>query len=231
MHHYTYLITFPDGMKYVGVHSTVIRPDLDTRYLGSGRGLPERTPDSCVKTVLGTYPTRQEALTAEVDYILTHNCCESDNYYNIRKSSYDLHGKTKETVPGIARAAEKLRGRVNGPMASHAANHLTGERRTPAQKDGAMRMRKAITGTKNPDKAHKGIDNSGFAPWYYITPEGVYTEIHTTTKQDFAVSIGVPVSQIYNRFLPYIQHQEGKQGKWKHWTFGNLPKPMSTGTD
>ena len=39
-YHYTYLLEFSNGMKYIGCHSTNIKPDLDFNYLGSGRALP-----------------------------------------------------------------------------------------------------------------------------------------------------------------------------------------------
>ena len=41
MYHYAYLLTFPDGMKYVGARSIHFQPELDVTYLGSGKALPK----------------------------------------------------------------------------------------------------------------------------------------------------------------------------------------------
>lgn len=223
MYHYVYLIEFNDGMKYVGVHSTNIKPELDTRYLGSGRALPERSPETCNKRILGIYPDRASAIQAEKDYIISNNCCESDEFYNIRIGSFDLHGFTKKTSKGIAAAAEKLSGRIVGKMAKEAANHLKGEQRTPAQKAGAISMREKLTGLKNPKKAHKGIENSAFVPWYYITPQGEYYEVRNETKKDFAIRHDKHPNSVLNRCRNDSEHLKAKWGQWKGWTFGNLP--------
>lgn len=223
MYHYTYLLEFADGMKYVGVHSTHIPPELDTRYLGSGRALPPRNPKTCKKRVLATYPTREEAIEAELHYITSNQCCESDKYYNLRKTSTDLHGRTKETCAGIATTAEKLRGRKIGKMSKYAANHLKGEERTPAQKAGAKAMRKALTGKSNPATGHHGISNSGFTSWYSIDPDGNYEEHKTETKQEFAMRHGRDPQSVVNRCRPQAEHVRAIKGKWKGWLFGNLP--------
>lgn len=222
MYHYTYLLEFQDGMKYIGAHSTPISPELDVRYLGSGRRLPARSLDTCIKTILATYPNRAEALAAELDYINQFDCCASEAYYNVRKVTTDLHGRTVDTHEGVARMAEKLRGRKAGPMPIHAATRLTGEDRTQAQKAGAQRMRQALTGTKNPAKGRKGITNGGFAPWYYITPQGVYTEVRDETKQQFALRHQQDPQSVVNRCRKGVAHVKAIKGKWKGWVFGDL---------
>jgi len=222
MYHYNYLLEFSDGMKYVGAHSTHISPELDTRYLGSGRRLPERSLMTCTKTILGIFPTRVEAMAAEVAYIDQNDCCKSEHYYNIRRSTTDLHGRTKFTHIGIANTAQKLRGRVVGSLSLNAANHLKGDDRTPAQQAGAKRMQQALTGTTNPDKGHKGITNSGFVPWYYVTPDGTYTEVHVETKQQFAKRYQRDPQSVVNRCRKGAEHVRAIKGKWKGWVFGNL---------
>jgi len=224
MYHYTYLLEFDDGMKYVGVHSTHIKPHLDARYLGSGRMLPPRDPGSCTKTILGIHPDRCSALEAEKAYIIAHDCCNSATFYNLRVSTFDLHGRTKEDTPGIAEAAEKLRGRkwVAPPTS---AVRLKGDARTPAQKDGQARMRKALTGRKDPKKAHKGTKNSGFRPWYYITPEGEYVEVHDRTKAEVAPELGLTRRQLTHGFHHSNMHKRAKTLPRKGYTFGDLPRP------
>lgn len=224
MYHYTYLLEFDDGMKYVGVHSTTVQPHLDTRYLGSGRKLPPRDSSSCTKHILGTYPDRASAVAAEVDYIDAHDCCASPEYYNVRRATFDLHGRTKDDTPGIAQTAMKLRGRTHNRDSSSCI-YLTGDDRTPAQKVGQERMRAALTGQKNPAKGRPGVKNNGFRPWYYITPEGEYVEVHDRTKAEVAPELGMTPRQIAHGFHHSNMHKRAKTLPRKGYVFGNLPRP------
>lgn len=224
MNHYTYLLEFPNGMKYVGVRSTHLEPVLDTCYLGSGRALPERSPSSCTKTILEQFPTREQAVQAEYEYLVKHGCCESDEYYNVRLKNYDKHGLTAADCPGIARSGTFHKGR-KWNMSLDSANLLRGDSRTPAQKAGAIKMRQALTGVKNPKKGLPGIVNNGFIPWYYISPTREYVEVYDQTKEDLAASLGFTRRQLIHGFHHSNIHQKARTLPRKGWTFGNLPRP------
>jgi len=212
-------------MKYIGCRSTKLGPTLDACYLGSGKALPERTIKSCIKTVLAEFPTREEAIQAEIDYIKDNDCVNSPDYYNLRLATYDRHGtegtpvntgRTKETHEYIVSANEKRK-------------QYVGEYRTPAQKAADNRARGVSTGP-NPAKGKIGINNSGFNPWYLIDPKGNYLEI-MIPKQDYAEKLGVTPRQLGHRFHHTNMHKPAKQGPLKGWTFGNLPRPTNTGAD
>lgn len=228
MYHYTYLLEFTDGMKYVGVHSTSIEPHLDSRYMGSGSALPERDSSNCHKRILGTYPDRVSALAAERDLITSRNCCASPDYYNIRVQTFDRFGRTKLTHSDAASSSLKLTGRTYVPLPSSAI-WLRGDDRTPAQKAGQVSMRKALTGVKNPDKGRSSVENSGFHPWYYETPQGVYVEVHDRTKAEVASELGLTSRQIAHGFHYSNMHKRAKTLPRKGYVFGNLPRPNDTG--
>ena len=205
-------------MKYVGAHSTVITPENDAMYLGSGIDLPERTYKTCHKEILATYPTRDSLMEAEIKYIKTCSCVKSPLYYNKRLKTFDRHGtkgsptnvgKTKDNCQYIADASVKRK-------------QYFGNNRTPAQLASDARMRGKSTGP-NPLKASgKGIKNKAFAPWYFIDSKGMYTEVHNICKKDYAELLGITPRQMEHRFHHTNQHKQAKGLPLKGYTFGNL---------
>lgn len=228
MYHYTYLLTFTDGMLYIGVHSTHLKPELDTRYRGSGSELPKyREEDVCRKEILATYDTREDAVNAEIQYILDNNCIESDIYYNRRLRTYDKHGQTVETHENIRQMQSKLAGRSKEthPYLLQIAEKLRkykGDNRTPAQKAADVKLSETNKGIPNPLKAHKGTKNQAFTPWYFIDDLGNRTEVYDVTKKDYAPLLGLTPRQMEHRFHYTNIDKPKKNGILKGWVFGNL---------
>lgn len=222
MYHYVYLLEFNNGMKYVGLHSTVIKPELDTCYLGSGKALPYRTPDTCKKTILKQFESRLQAYEYEANLIQEWDCVASPNFYNLRYKTHDKYGSV------LSDEHKKLISNTHkGRKRTEYGKKYSGAGRTPAQKDGDRRAGEKIRGTKNPAKGIPGIFNNGFIPWYYITPQGDYHEMYEITKQDFAPTIGVTPRQLIHRFHYTNEHKPAKGKPLKGWTFGNLPRPQT----
>jgi len=237
MNHYVYLLSFTDGMYYIGVHSTVNIPKDDICYLGSGRDLPPRTINTCNKTIIGVYATRAEAVQVEQDHIQAFNCVNSECYYNKRLITYDKYGKHPiETCAGTQASAAILTGRTKDTYEYLRAKgekfkRYTGYLRTPALKAADKIRGLKVRGTKDPRKGKSSICNIGFNPWYYITPTGEYYEMHNVTKYEFAPTIGVTYRQLGHRFHHTNMHKVAKTVPLKGWTFGNLPRPTSTNID
>ena len=216
MNHYCYLLVFGDGMRYVGAHSTTLDPSLDTTYLGSGSNLPpERFEPNypITKTILATFSTREELMEFERTFIISNDCVQDKDWYNNKSATFDRHGQApwnKGLTTGQNTHVETFKERYcNGY-------------RTPAQIAGAASMKIKLTGVKNPAKGKKGTTNSGFIPWYSISPEGVREEHLTITKEQFGEKLGVTKRQIYHRFHPTNAHKKAKTLPLKGWTFGNL---------
>lgn len=226
MFHYVYLLEFPNDMGYIGMHSTTIAPELDTCYLGSGKALPKRDSSSCMKTILKTFPTREEAVQYEIELIELNDCVKSPIWYNLRKKTFDKHGTT------LSEAHRKLISEQHlGSKRPTFSQKYSGAGRTPAQKAGDIRAGAKMKGTKNPAKGSSGILNQGFNPWYYITPTGEYVEVLDIPKQDHASSLGFTARQLGHRFHYTNEHKESNRSPFKGWTFGNLPRPTTMGTD
>ena len=221
MFHYAYLLTFQDGKKYIGARSYHLKPELDTTYLGSGKHLPKDRHDNrhlVQKDILAIFDTREELLEFEKNYIIQHDCVNDTSYYNKRYSTYDKHG-TKSSC----------KKRIEPTTAGKTLSRRYGNGyRTPAQIDGAKRMRQALTGVKNPAKGLKSTKNNAFIPWYYITPEGLYVEVHDKTKREMANLLGFTERQLIHAFHYSNEHKIGKTLPRKGWVFGNLPRPLNT---
>lgn len=226
MRHYVYLLEFQDGMKYVGARSCNFDPKLDTCYLGSGSHLPkDRNRFNCKKTVLKEYSNREAAIAAESTYIKEHDCVTSERYYNVRISTFDRYGTTgkkQKRNKKLDQKALKIR--------AEKCKQYKGKNRTPALLDADRRRGNTIRGIKNPKKSNPGIENGGFTPWYYITPEGDYHEMHSITRKDFAPQIGLTPRQMEHRFHHTNIHKPGRTKPAKNWIFGTLPRPINTDT-
>lgn len=223
MNHYAYILTFPDGMQYFGARSTHLDPHLDTTYLGSGSALPQDRKDTCnvSKTIVNTFPTREELMAFEYNFIVQNGCVQSPDWLNRRSRTHDRFG-SEPWNKGIS---------IDRTQAAETYSRRYKNNRTPAMLKAHAETAEKIRGTKNPAKAHHGTDNSGFKPWYYITPEGVYTEVLSQTKGDMAAAFGVSQRQLIHRFHHTNEHQPAKTKPLKGYVFGNLPRPTDTAAE
>lgn len=223
MYHYAYLLTFVNGMQYVGARSTNLNPLLDTTYLGSGRALPKdrHTINIPRKQILKEFSTREALMVFEKDYIISNGCRRDPRWYNARSATYDRHGETPWNK-GIS---------IDRTNAGKTFSERYKGNRTPAMIASHATTAERNRGVKNPDKGHLGTTNTAFIPWYYITPEGIYKEIFDVTKRDMAKELGFTERQIGHRFHYTNEHQKAKTLPLKGWTFGNLPKPLDTAED
>lgn len=218
MYHYAYVLEFKDGMRYLGARSYHLPPHLNTTYLGSGRALPKDrkdNPSSVFKLVIAEFGTRDELMAFEREKIEELDCCASERWYNIRKATYDRHGSepwNKGKNVDRTQAALTFSARYKG-------------NRTPAMIKAHAETAEKIRGVKNPDKGHKGTDNSAFNPWYYITPLGAYVEVHDTTVTAMATTLGFTYNQLVQRMRSKNAHKPAIKGGAKGWTFGVLPRP------
>ena len=216
-------------MKYVGAHSTIIEPHLDTCYLGSGSKLPPRKErELCTKEILNVFATREDLITSEIEEIKARNAVKAEDYYNMVTKTFDKHGsKLSEDHKQLISKQHK------GISRKEYGEKYSKEGRTPAQRAGDIRAGNKQKGIRNPSKGipHQGIGNKAFIPWYYVTPNNEYVEVHNITKKDYANKLGFSTRQLTHRFDETNMHKSGKTSKFKGWIFGNLPRPTELNTD
>jgi len=236
MTHYVYKISYNNGMHYIGARSCKCLAIEDTKYQGSSKVIPNSIKCTGSKVILKEFSSREEAISYECDLHSEHNVALNPLYYNQVKqtsSKFDQQGCTADTHKHVASMAHKLRGRTAESheyiaKANTKRKQYVGDNRTEAQKLGAIKVGDWNRGRKNPLKACKGSSNGGFNPWYYITPDGEYIEVHTVTKQDFAQTLGATARQLGHRFHYTNEHKRAGSRATKPlrgYTFGNIPKP------
>lgn len=211
MNHYTYEIEFENGMKYLGVRSCKCPIDEDV-YTGSSKLIPPELYATCKKTILATFNTRIEAQEDEIRRHAELDVARNPEYYNginAKSTGFSPIGLTKERSEKVKLRAEKFR-------------TYRGSNRTEAQQKADKALSK-YKGTKNPAKANLGTDNSQFKPWYYITPEGLYTQINEIPIRQYCelpeCPEGFKASRIYER-ISSCAHQPFVRGQLKGYIFG-----------
>jgi len=208
-------------MKYIGMHSTTIEPELDSRYMGSGKALPSMAKrEKAVKEILKIFTTRSQARKYEIKLIKEFRCVDSPEYYNIRTSTHDKYNSS------LSKEHRKQISKRHRGVPRPYLRKYKGKNRTPAQKAADERLRQTTKGIPNLKKGHPGTSNHAFIPWYYITPQGEYVEVFDMTKADLAKKLKISSTTLAQYFRPENQHKLITNGRvFKGYTFGNLPKP------
>lgn len=231
MNHYTYEIEFENDMKYIGVRSCKCPIEEDDDYLGSSKIIPPELYATCKKTILATFNTRIEALQNEIDLHNKYDVCINPTYYNQAKQTstkFDQTGAKASTHPSVQARVDKLKGRTKKDYQylenkGKKASTYRGENRTEAQKLADKALSK-YKGTSNLAKGNSGMDNPQVKPWYYITPEGKYTEVYDSIRK-YVITHPVfkdwSTSKIYER-MSIAPHTPGQRGAIKGYTFGYL---------
>lgn len=231
MNHYTYEIEFENGLKYVGVRSCKCPIEQDS-YYGSSKIIPSELYATCTKRILNTFETRIEALQDEIRLHEELDIAVNPNYYNqVKQTSekFNQQGTTKKTHEHIARMAEKLKGRSKVThdyldISGKKAASLRGENRTDAQKKADALVSQQQKGVKNLAKGNPSIEHPKFKPWYYITPDGEYVEVHDSVRnyvKTDANTLGFTSGQLGN-ILANKPHYPVLRGKFKDYIFGYI---------
>lgn len=229
MNHYTYQLEFENSIKYIGVRSCKC-PINEDSYYGSSKIIPSELYATCTKIVLNTFETRIEALQDEIRLHEELDIAVNPNYYNqVKQTSekFNQQGTTKETHEHIARMAEKLKGRTKVTHAyletsGKKAASLRGENRTDAQKKADALVSQQQKGIKNPAKGNPSVEHPKFKPWYYITSEGVYVEVHDSVRNYVKTpqnTLKFTTGQLGNA-LANKPHYPILRGNFKGYVFG-----------
>jgi hypothetical protein len=90
-------------------------------------------------------------------------------------------------------------------------------------KDARVRGGKSCLGIPNPKKGHPGLANSKAVPWYYVTPEGVRTEVYNSVNGFFNEHPDtLPMDR--HTVMRYLRDGVPKYRRLKGWDFGKLTK-------
>jgi len=106
-------------MKYFGVRTSEVEPELDTKYMGSGSRITESMKqlgkDKFTKEILAKFDNREDAMEYEEVYMADHDCVDSPDYYNLSAKStggrFDYHEDLKKGLtssPQEKNGAQKM---------------------------------------------------------------------------------------------------------------------------
>ena len=158
MYHYTYLITYSDGKKYIGVRKSHVEPHLDTKYVGSSKYTPK---DKIVsKTILKVFKTREEAIHHEIALHSKYDVGKNDLFYNRSKqttSKFDTTGVSFIRTPKHnAKIKMALTGRIRSPEECLSISKAKkGKSRKPHSKETINKMSEARKGIAGYMKGRK----------------------------------------------------------------------------
>lgn len=117
MNHYTYLLTYSDGLKYIGVRSCKKPVEEDAAYVGSSLYTPKHLVVS--KEILGQFPSRAEAVAHEIQLHEQHDVGKSLMFYNRCKQTstkFDTSGASIErSLNHNSKIKDALTGRKRSP--------------------------------------------------------------------------------------------------------------------
>lgn len=117
MNHYTYLLTYSDGLKYIGVRSCKKPVEEDVAYNGSSLYAPKHLVVS--KEILGQFLTREEAIAHEIQLHEQYDVGRSPLFYNRCKQTsikFDTSGASiKRTLDHNSKIKGALTGRKRSP--------------------------------------------------------------------------------------------------------------------
>jgi len=204
MYHYTYLIRSKTSkMKYIGVRSSVAKPEYDN-YWSSSKHLPLDVKNTHSKRVLKEFSSRKQAIEHEIYLHHKYDVGKNSMFYNRAKQTTCKYDTTGVPNPHSKETRKKL------------SQALKGKKRTAEMVEA---MRKRMLGTKQSlatckkrsdsirkNGSNKGIKNSAFSPWYISTTSVTYLFIDVT-KADQSVLHGH-----YKKYYADLQKKFRKNG-------------------
>jgi hypothetical protein len=236
-YHYTYLITnTTNQMKYIGVRSCSCLPENDSDYMGSSKALDEsmnETPESFTKTIIGTFPTRENANADEQRLHEMYDVARNPEFYNQMNAplGFDNTGKhhSEETRKKISLSNSGNVSWNKGLKTSDATkkklseanrgekHHFYGKSLSEEHKKKICENHIGMRGKKHSEKTREKISEANKGEKHYN-----YGKHHSneTRKKMSGAQKGIPKSKI---ICPHCSKLGGSSAM-KRWHFDNCKK-------
>ena len=145
-------------MKYIGVRSCSCLPKNDSDYMGSSKPLDEAmetSPEAFVKTIIGTFPTREDANADEQRLHEMYDVARNPEFYNLCIAPMGFHMSGRiQTVESRAKMSESKSGEKH-PMYGKHRSDATKKKISESHKgktfskESRKKMSESRTGSKN----------------------------------------------------------------------------------
>ena len=203
MNHYTYLLINPTtGLMYIGKRSCTSLPEQDTQYMSSSTYVPK---EECIKTILKTFTTAEEALNHEIFLHELYNIGANPLFYIKSKQTSTSFDTTGVSFPKSDECRQKLsetkKGKIPNwsPKGKQVILSNLAKSKTPE-----VRIKSGQTLKQN--GSNKGTKNAGFKPWYITTESNTYL-FENISKSEQSVLDGH-----YNKYYADLQKKFNKNG-------------------
>jgi hypothetical protein len=208
--------------------------------MGSSKVMSAEDKNSCIKVVLKTFSTREEAVDHEVYLHNKHNVNSSDLFWNVVKQT-----TTKFDTTGNKEVYKKVSASLKGHKLSEETKDKIRKKaigRSPSEETRkklaeASRNRKVLDTTREKiSKVHKGkivsestrkklsdafsgTSSPAFNPWWFEI-EGYRVVVNDMTITEFAEWQNIPVKGFSSFFRTERKNKTIKKGPFKGYKFG-----------
>lgn len=152
MFHYTYMVSYTDGKRYIGVRTSQVEPDQDSAYIGSS----EFTPNDKVirKEILGIFSSREEAVRHEIDLHEEWDVARSGDFYNRSKQTSHKFDTSGVNLERSQEHNEKIKAALTGRKRSYRermsiSKAKTGKSNGPHSEETRMKISQSNKGKPN----------------------------------------------------------------------------------
>lgn len=237
--HYVYILkNKDDGRLYIGDRTAPTgNPKDDIKYKSSCKVVPKEYKQNCMKRILKTFETREEAKAFEIYLHNKYEVGTSPRFFNGAKQT-----STKFSTKGITPSHTKTKEwsdkckQFNATRTYKSTPHLEETKKRisktwkkkyaegykPTAKSKHSDESKQLMSLNSVSKGKTGATSMAFKPWFIKYPDSSLQEFHTISKKEKSLEDGLP---------PYAYEQictrsKGitpvKQGRLKGYIIGNL---------
>ena len=201
---------------YIGKRSCTCLPELDIHYKGSSKYVPKT---ECVKVILKTFITAEEALRHEIKLHNIFNVAVNSMFYNKAKQTSTKFDTTGTKVSHSDAMRLKLSSVKTGVVPNwseegkkvvlhNLTNGRTAETRAKAAK------------TLASNGSNKGTKNSQFKPWYISTPTVTHL-FYNISKSELSIQQGH-----YAKYYADLQKKFNKNKIYNNFFISNTNKKL-----
>ena len=157
MNHYTYILKDPDSnMKYIGVRSCSCKIEEDP-YKGSSTIMTIEEKRRCVKTVLGTFKNRTEALKNEAELHSLFNVVEGLTYWNKAATTFEGKGFSRVGYKHMEESKQKMSKSLKGRKLSLEHRQKLCKAQKKRHSEGRCLLKPFPSGDAHPDRKYTSV--------------------------------------------------------------------------
>ena len=237
--HYVYILKNKiDGRLYIGDRTAPNgNPYKDTKYKSSCKVVSKEYKENCMKRILKTFETREEAKEYEIFLHNKYDVGNNPRFFNGAKQTsvgFDTSGitpphtktdewKEKCRIFNMTRIYQKVnhsketREKISATWKKKYQNGYIPRAKKKHTKESIQKMKDSYA-----LRAKTGYEHQTFKPWFIIKPDGTKITFLTITKKEQSVIDGFPPYTYEAVCTRSKGVKPMKQGQLKGYIIGNI---------